>query len=496
MLLLGIDLGTSSIKVAVVDAASQACLASVQYPDAETPVTVRKPGWAEQAPAAWWDHVCQAILRAHATGTYNPRDIGAIGIAYQMHGLVLVDRDQQVLRDAIIWCDSRAVEIGERAFRAIGPEKCLSHLLNSPGNFTAAKLAWVREHEPSVYSRTSRVLLPGDFLAMKLTGEMTTSISALSEGIFWDFRANRISRELLNYFGFDESLIPPVRPVFSEHGRLAAPVAAALSLAPGIPVTYKAGDQPNNALSLGVLEPGQVAATAGTSGVVYAVSDQLTSDPRSRINSFAHVNHSEEATRLGVLLCINGTGILNRWMRDLLAPGESYDAINRQAAGRPPGARGLRILPFGNGAERMLENRLAGASVLHADFNQHTRGDLLRAAQEGIAFAFRYGLDILRENGMHPRLIRAGKANLFLSPLFREVFTQVTGCQLELYNTDGAVGAARGAGLGIGYYRQFHEAFAGMEKLLEESPREALQREYEPVYQSWLEDLHHQLARS
>ncbi|WP_107827081.1 FGGY family carbohydrate kinase [Mucilaginibacter yixingensis] len=490
MLLLGIDIGTSSVKVSVVDAASQKALASAQYPDSESPITVHQPGWAEQSPDMWWEQAQMALQRCHATQTYNPADIKAIGIAYQMHGLVLVDKDQHLLRDSIIWCDSRAVEIGDKAFDEIGHEQCLSHLLNSPGNFTAAKLAWVKQNEPEIYSRIDKVMLPGDYIAMKLTGEVTTSASALSEGIFYDFQGNRLSDEVLNYFGFSTNLFPPIKPVFAPHGQLLQSVAEKLQLPAGIPVAYKAGDQPNNALSLNVLKPGEVAATAGTSGVIYGVSDELAFDLQSRVNTFAHVNYTDELKRLGVLLCINGTGSLYRWAKSLFGAGLSYNEMNNLAAHAPLGSAGLRILPFGNGAERMLNNKLVGVHFHHIDLNLHTQSHMLRAVQEGIACAFRYGLDIMRENGMNPTVIRAGKANLFLSDLFTQAFVNVTGVPVELYRNDGSVGAALGAGIGAGIFSTPEEAFARMECLQTITPTT---KDYEPVYQEWKDLLTAQL---
>jgi xylulokinase len=452
MLLLGIDLGTSSTKVSVVDAASRRCLATVQYPETEASILVPVAGWAEQSPDLWWEHVTQAILKCHATKAYDPSQIGAIGISYQMHGLVLVDDAGSVLRNAIIWCDGRAVETGDAAFTAIGADHCLSHLLNSPGNFTASKLAWVKANEPGLYAKVDKVLLPGDFIAMKLTGEATTTSSALSEGIFWDFQQAGLSPEIMSYFGFDKKLIPSLAPVFSTHGHLRTSVAGDLKLPAGIPVSYKAGDQLNNAFSLNVLQPGEVAATAGTSGVIYGVTDRLATDPLSRVNSFVHVSHTPAAPRVGVLLCINGAGIFNRWIRDGFGAGRSYERLNAEAAAVAAGADGLRMLPFGNGAERMLENHIVGAHLHNLDLNIHSTGHLVRAAQEGIAFSFRYGLDIMRENGMNPTVIRAGRANLFLSNVFAEAFVNATGVPVELYETDGSRGAAVGAGVGAGLF--------------------------------------------
>ncbi|MEX6686677.1 FGGY family carbohydrate kinase [Danxiaibacter flavus] len=484
MLLLGIDVGTSSIKVSVVDANSQRCVASAFFPETEAEIISHESGWAEQSPDSWWNFARQAIKKAHASKLYNPKDIAAIGIAYQMHGLVLVDKDQQVLRDSIIWCDSRAVPYGDKAFATIGEEKCLSHLLNSPGNFTAAKLAWVKENEPEVYEKIYKLMLPGDFIAMKLTGSISTSVSSLSEGIFWDFKEDALSEDVLTFFDFDRSVIPSIQNVFSEHGRVSQSVADELQLTAGIPVSYKAGDQPNNALSLNVLEPGEVASTAGTSGVIYGVSDQLAYDPLSRVNSFAHVNYTSDNKRIGVLLCINGTGILNRWLKETVGRNESYAALNEAAADIKPGSNGLSILPFGNGAERILNNKIVGAQIHNIDLNKHTPAHIYRAGQEGIAYSFRYGLDIMRENGMTPSVIRAGKANMFLSDVFARAFVNVTNVPVELYDNDGSVGAALGAGIGCGFFSTQKEAFTNMKRLTTIEPS-ANNDGYEAYYQQW-----------
>ena len=459
MLLLGIDIGTSSIKVSVVDAASQQCIASAQYPETESEINSQHPGWAEQSPLMWWEHVQKAILKVNATKKYDPLDIGAIGISYQMHGLVCIDKNQDILRDSIIWCDSRAVEIGNKAFEEIGPSKCLQHLLNSPGNFTASKLSWVKENEQRIYENIYKIMLPGDFVAMKLTGSITTSISSLSEGVFWDFQTNELSKDVFDHYGFDTALIPPIHDVFSEHGKLSKEIASSLSLKADIPVTYKAGDQPNNALSLNVMEPGEVAATAGTSGVIYGVSDELTFDLQSRINTFAHVNYTPNKKRLGVLLCINGTGILNRWVKTIAGNNMSYQQMNEAAASVNTGSDGLMIFPFGNGAERILNNKTVNAHIQQIDLNKHSSAHIFRAAQEGIAFAFRYGLDIMCENGMRPQVIRAGKANMFLSEVFASCFVNTLNVPVELYNCDGSMGAAIGAGLGAKIYSNPKAAF-------------------------------------
>ena len=485
MLLLGIDIGTSSIKVSIVDAQTQNCVATAQYPDTETGITSHQKGWAEQSPDMWWENVQQAILKANATKKYNPADIKAIGIAYQMHGLVCVDKQQRVLRDSIIWCDSRAVEIGNRAFDTIGHERSLKHLLNSPGNFTAAKLAWVKENEPATFALIDKIMLPGDFIAMKLTGDITTSVAALSEGVFWDFKEQELSKDVFNYFGFDQSIIPEIKEVFTTHGNISAAIANQLSLQPGIPVTYKAGDQPNNALSLNVLEPGEVAATAGTSGVIYGVTDQLVFDQQSRINSFAHVNYVAHQKRIGVLLCINGTGILNSWIKKVTGNIYSYQQMNEAAATVAAGSDGLKMLPFGNGAERMLGNQLLQSHIHQIDFNVHGPAHLFRAAQEGIAFAFRYGVDIMRENGMQPSVIRAGKANMFLSDVFTNCFVNATNIPVELHDCDGSVGAAKGAGIGLGFYISPKDAFSNAVPIDWVEPTQS--KLYDELYCEWKE---------
>ncbi len=492
MLLLGIDIGTSSIKVAVVDAATQQVITSAQYPEEESLIIAKNIGWAEQSPAMWWDHVQHAFAICKQSGMFNAKDISSIGIAYQMHGLVLVDKDQQLLRDSIIWCDSRAVDLGNDAFDALGHEFCLSHLLNSPGNFTASKLAWVKQNEPELYAKIGKMMLPGDFIAMKLTSAITTSISALSEGIFWDFQTGSLSAELMDYYGFDRSLIPEIKPVFAEHGRVTRQIAELTGLAEGTPVTYKAGDQPNNALSLNVLQPGEVAATAGTSGVIYGVSDQLTYDPQSRVNKFDHVKYTEEEQRLGVLLCSNRTGSMKRWTKNLFGSSLGYAAMNAEARKIKTGAEGLRVLPFGNGAERMLNNKLVGVHFQHIDLNLHTQAHLFRGVQEGIAFAFRYGFDIMRSNGLNPNVIRAGKANLFLSDLFLEAFVNSTGVPVELYENDGSVGAALGSGIGAGTFSTPAEAFSNIKPLQLVEPNDT--ETYETIYQDWLSLLNKQIS--
>ena len=499
MYLLGYDVGSSSVKASLVDVESGACMASAFYPKHENTIISKKAGWAEQDPNSWWDNLKLATADVLAqvrpsTASTSSATIGtvkvtAIGISYQMHGLVCVDKEGELLRNSIIWCDSRAVPYGDAAFKALGAERCLGHLLNSPGNFTASKLAWVKENEPELFERIDKIMLPGDYIAFRMTGDACTTVGGLSEGMMWDFKENRPASFLMDWFGFDEAILPKIVPTFSEQGRLSVSAAAELGLEAGIPVTYRAGDQPNNALSLNVFNPGDIAATAGTSGVVYGVGGTVSYDPLSRVNTFAHVNHTKEDPRLGILLCINGTGIANAWIRRNVVPeGIMYDEMNRMADEIPVGSEGVGVLPFGNGAERMLGNRETGCSLFGLNFNIHTWKHLVRAVQEGIVFSFKYGIDIMEEMGTRVGVIHAGLANMFLSPMFRDTLAGVTGATIELFDTDGAAGAARGAGMGAGIYRDNNEAFASLKRLAVVEPPED-RTPFTEAYSRWKDEL-------
>ncbi len=495
MQLLGIDIGSSSVKTSIIDGETGVCLASAFYPKQEMTIIAKETGWAEQKPEDWWSNMKLALADCLKDDKVDAQQIKAIGISYQMHGLVMVDKNQNVLRPSIIWCDSRATAIGNKAFEEIGGEKCLGSLLNSPGNFTASKLMWVKNNEPELFAKCDKIMLPGDYVAMCLTGETTTTASGLSEGIFWDFNKNEVSKDILNYYGFSESIIPTIVDTFCHQGKIKAEIATELGISNEAVVTYRAGDQPNNALSLNVLNPGEVATTAGTSGVVYGVSGDVKYDKQSRVNTFAHVNHSKEANRLGVLLCINGTGILNSWMNNQVGGKQySYPEMNELAKQVPIGANGLAILPFGNGAERVLQNKEIGAQISNLAFNNHSQAHLFRAAQEGIVFSFKYGMDIMKEVGIETNIIRAGEANMFLSPIFRDTLAGITGATIELYNTDGSVGAARGAGVGYGYYKTFEEAFTNLKVVKTITPDTSKKAEYEAAYAKWLKELEIKLS--
>lgn len=488
--LLGFDVGSSSVKASLVDIDNGQMAATAFFPDHEAPIKAVKAGWAEQDPEMWWTNAKLALKKIMADAGATGDDIKAIGISYQMHGLVCVDRNGKALRDAIIWCDSRAVPYGERAFNDLGPDFCLHNLLNSPGNFTAAKLAWVKENEPDVYANIYKVMLPGDYIAMKLSGDINTTIEGLSEAIAWDFVKKEPAQFLLDYYGFDKSLLPAIVPTFAVQSQVSTAAAAELGLKAGTPISYRAGDQPNNAVSLNVFNPGEIASTAGTSGVVYGVLGEVNYDPKSRVNTFAHVNYSKQQDRLGVLLCINGTGILNAWTKRNIAPeGIGYQDLNDIADTVPIGSDGISVIPFGNGAERVLENREVGASIHGINFNRHTRAHLLRAEQEGIVFSFCYGMEIMRKMGMDIKTIHAGKANMFLSKMFRDTLASTSGATIDLLETDGSMGAAKGAGMGCGIYKDHDEAFASLKRVATIEPDVAHEGEYLEAYARWKECL-------
>lgn len=485
MFFLGFDIGSSSVKVSLVNGENGNCSASAFYPKQEMPIIAKQIGWAEQEPEEWWKNLKMALAEVLQKSQVNVQEISAIGISYQMHGLVCVDKNQNVLRPAIIWCDSRATGIGAKAISEIGEERTLSHLLNSPGNFTASKLRWIQENEPEIYERIYKIMLPGDYIAMKLSGEIQTTISGLSEGMLWDFQTTQPAQLLLDYYGIEKKLLAEVVPTFAKQCTISESAAKELGLHSNIAISYRAGDQPNNALSLNVLNPGEIATTAGTSGVVYGVTDEIKYDSKSRVNTFAHVNYTQDSVRLGVLLCINGTGIMNSWLHKTVCPSMSYEEMNDLASSVEIGSNGLSILPFGNGAERVLQDKNVNATISGLSLTTHSAAHLVRATHEGIAFSFHYGMEIMRQIGINPTIIRAGKANMFLSPIFRKTLASISGATIELYNTDGSVGAARGAAIGIGFYKTFEEAFLNLKKLETINPDEKNKQAYVDAFERW-----------
>jgi len=485
MYLLGIDLGSSSVKVALIQADNHNCLAVAHYPKSEMKIYSPRAGWAEQSPEVWWSHFKQALQEVLHKAQVDTSQILGIGISYQMHGLVIVDDQQEILRPAIIWCDSRAVEIGQQAFEKIGEKKCLDHFLNSPGNFTASKLKWVKENESEVFKKIDKMMLPGDYLAMKMSGRAQTTIPGLSEAILWNFKEGKIAVDILNAYGISKQLIPEIVDTFSIQAKLSKSAAQELGLIEGTPISYRAGDQANNAISLGVIYPNTIAATGGTSGVVYGIVDHAKADSNSRLNSFAHVNHTSADPRIGVLLCINGAGSQYAWLKKQIADANlTYGEMEMEARKVPVGSAGLCILPYGNGSERMLQNEYKGASILNLQFNIHGKAHLYRAALEGIAFSFIYGLEVMAQAGVEAEKMYVGNDNLFQSKIFAQTLSSLANADIEVIETNGAIGAAKGAGFGLGYYSSLDEAI-GKPSVIKKYIPDIDTNEYRKAYQKW-----------
>ncbi len=485
---LGLDIGSSSIKVALVEVETGKSIGVVQEPEREMGMYALKNGWAEQNPNDWWLHICSAITKIKRKYNISRTQIKGIGISYQMHGLVLVDNDGNPLRQSIIWCDSRAVEIGKDAFSKIGEDRCATQLLNSPANFTASKLKWVKQNEPEVYKKTYKFMLPGDYIAYKFSNIINTTISGLSEGIFWDFKNDNIAEFLLDHYGIDKNLIPNIVDTFGIQSVVDAKGEKESGIAAGTPIYYRAGDQPNNALSLNVFNPGEVAATGGTSGVVYAITDSLSAKESARVNNFAHVNYAKgETPRIGKLLCINGAGIQYRWLLNNLAV-DSYEDMNKLASEIPVGSDGVCLIPFGNGAERMLNNQEIGTRIVNLNLNNHHNGHLCRAALEGIAFSFVYGIEILKSDGIEAKVIRAGNDNLFRSEIFANTVATLIEQEIEIYNTTGAIGAARAANLHKGDYQAFRKVIMENDHVMTYTPLSDKQP-YVNAYKNWKKEL-------
>ena len=488
MYYLGLDIGSSSVKAALVEISSGKSIGVVQEPSEEMSMFAQKNGWAEQKPEDWWLHTCNSIARLKQQYNVSRTQIKGIGISYQMHGLVLVDKSGKVLRKSIIWCDSRAVDIGNNAFKEIGEDVCTTHLLNSPANFTASKLKWVQQHEPEIYNQIYKFMLPGDYIAFKFSNKINTTISGLSEGIFWDFKKQKIADFLFESYGINSSLIPDIVDTFGEQSKVDEKGEQQSGIAVGTPIYYRAGDQPNNALSLNVFHPGEVAATGGTSGVVYAVTNNLSVKESSRVNNFAHVNYQKGASvRIGKLLCINGAGIQYRWLLNNLAL-SSYEEMNTLASEIPVGSDGVCLIPFGNGAERMLNNKEIGTRIVNMNLNNHHKGHICRAALEGIAFSFVYGMEILKSDGIDASVIRAGNDNLFRSEIFANTVATLIEQEIEIFNTTGAIGAARAANLHTGDFESFGKSIMDNDHVMTYMPFKEKQP-YIDAFKNWEKEL-------
>ena len=483
---IGLDIGTSFVKVALTEINSGKAIDLISYPEKEQDIISIKNGWAEQDPNVWWQNSCEAIRLLINRNNINPVNIKGVGVSYQMHGLVMVDSSGKCLRNSIIWCDDRAVDIGKKAYYDLGNQFCVENLLNSPANFTASKLKWIKDNESELFSKIYKIMLPGDYIAYKLSGKINTTKSGLSEGIFWDYKKDKISTELLNYYGIKESIFPEIVPSFGYQCCVDEKGANDTGLTPNTPINYRAGDQPNNALSLNVLTPGQIAATAGTSGVIYAVSSNILTSESERINNFIHVSNDDNLI-IGKLLCINGAGIQYSKLKNDLNI-ESYDEMNEMSNIPPVGSSNLIYLPFGNGSERMLNNKNIGSKLINFDQNVHEDSFVIRSTLEGIAFAFVYGMQILIKDGVKPVNIRAGNDNLFRSNVFGETIATLLNLNIEIYETTGAIGASRAVDLHLGDFDKFGNNIIENDFLKNYYPQKN-KFDYLNAYNLWLKEL-------
>lgn len=437
MAFLGIDVGTSSVKVSIVGE-DGVILASATAPaSSERAINSPNPNWAEQNPEDWWEDAQQAILNLPLEARLQ---VEAIGIAYQMHGLVLVDSQFQPVRPSIIWCDGRNIQESQILAESLGLDALENRLLNKPGTLTLAKLAWVAEHEPETLAKAHTFGLPGDFIAYKLTGEWSTTKSGYSEMVGWDFGASIPFEEGFRKAGWKLPL-PEARPNLEEGAPIQKVIAEKLGLPPSARVTYRAGDQPNNAFGLGVLQQGETAISAGTSGVLYGIGD---SSPglHEGINRFLHVN-----SQIGVLMCLNGVGSALAFARRTWFQNQSYEALSELASQANP-ENCPYFFPFGNGAERILSER-AFSGFTELDFNRHNLPELARSVFEGIAFAYRLGSEKMEKAGCLSKVVNGTESGLLKSSFFAQLLANELQVELILSEGDGSTAAARGAALGI-----------------------------------------------
>jgi xylulokinase len=470
--LLGIDLGTTSLRALVVGLEGAVLgQASAPYPTAQP-----HPGWTEQEPADWWQACCSALSDLRAQGLLA--QVKAIGLTGQMHGSVFLDRRLSVLRPAILWNDQRtaaeAAEIEER----VGRRRLLAFTGNPAfTGFTAPKVLWLRRHEPGLFRRLRQLLLPKDYLRLRLTGELATDVADASGTLFFNVRAREWSGEVMRLLELDEGLLPAALESPAVSGRVTASAAADLGLPQGTPVVAGAGDQAAGAVGAGAVSPGVVMVSIGTSGVVFTAAERPAVERQGRLHAFCHAAPGLWHV-MGVMLSAGGSFA---WLASTLS--ESEEHLSELAGPSPPGAGGLLFLPYLSGERTPHADPLARGAFVGLTA-AHGRGDLARAVMEGVAFGLRDCLELVRALRLPIREVRliGGGAR---SPLWRQIVADVFGLPiLGLEAEEGpAYGATLLAGVGAGVWRDVPEACrAAVRTATRVEPQPQTARLYDDLY--------------
>jgi xylulokinase len=408
---------------------------------AEYDFSVPRPLWSEQAPGLWWDGTVAAIRSVVASTGVSGEDIAAIGLTGQMHGAVVLDRAGEVLRPAILWNDQRTGPECDVIREAVGPERLVAITGNDAlTGFTAPKLVWIRDHEPEIWQRVAHVLLPKDFVRLRLTGAYALDKADGAGTILFDLAARDWSPEVLHALEIDPAWMPPTFEGPAVTGAITREAAAATGLREGTPVVAGGGDQAANGVGVGAVVPGVIALSLGTSGVIFAATDQPLFEPQGRVHAFCHAV-PERWHMMSVMLSAAGS---LRWFRDALAPGVAFGELVASAIDVPVGSEGLLFLPYLTGERSPHPDPLARGAFVGLTL-AHDRRHLTRAVLEGVAYGLRDGLDLMTDAGMPaPSQIRASGGGT-ASPLWRQILADVLGAEIATVNT--TEGAAYGAGL-------------------------------------------------
>ncbi|MBL7140937.1 MAG: xylulokinase [Planctomycetes bacterium] len=485
--LLGIDIGTSGTKTLLVDPAGRiAAAVTVEYP-AYAP----RPAWSEQDPEDWWQATVTSIRQVLKKARAKAADVTGLGLSGQMHGSVFLDKSGKVLRRAILWNDQRTGAECDAITQAAGGRRALIRMVSNPAltGFTAPKILWVRKHEPRLYDRTTKILLPKDYVRYRLTGEFATEVSDASGTLLLDVKRRRWSTKLLGLLQIDRALLPEVYESQEVSGRLTAAAARATGLAVGTPVVGGGGDQAAGAVGNGIVRRGVISATLGTSGVVFAHADHVETDPEGRVHTFCHAVEGKWHV-MGVVLAAGGS---LQWFRNTLCQDlvrkakrekvDPYELITAEAAAVPPGSDGLYFLPYLTGERTPHADPNARAAWIGLS-NMHTRAHMARAVLEGATYAMRDCLEIIQGMGVPVKEIRVaggGARSRFWRALQADIYKQPV---WTVSSEEGpAYGVALLAGVGTGVWSSVPEACdATIQTRQATRPTRARVRRYDVLY--------------